>query len=625
MTFDTTSSRLSPYQQRGVEWMVHRESLRPQEEGGGTGGVLADDMGLGKTHQIAGLIAARPLADTLIVIHQAVMSHWVETLQAATGRMPWVVHTSCMCDLPIGGFRPSGGNVVIAFYSSFQVHRKSPPDNCVLRPETCMMRRAWSRVVLDEAHHIRNPKTATFAALMGIHAIHRWALTGTPVNNRAADFSAIAHWLRLSALSDAILKGAGEEKEKDATPSVAVVPSDGTGAVLRRTVAEVTESVLPSSRLETRIVRLPFKFPHESRLYSMMRSPSTSEDARGRGEEEEEDGRKKRRRDEDERRSGEGEHRRKRRRRHRHGHRAAAVASSDGKHTTTEYDGREHKERSRRHHRRHRSRRSERNREGGRENEGQDVPHSGRQGEEKDVAEGGGKKNRGKEMETLLRLRQVCSHTWLFAESMERKRCSSRAARLSDVETRALELASRHADAPSTKSEFVCDRTQELCSADPDAKVLVFCEWVREINILEVEFRRRGMRGTATFHGGLDVLHKAEALHTFQTDPGARVLLVQIQTGGSGINLQCARHVIITSPSWNPFQDVQAIVRAFRRGQAHHTVTCERVVIAGTVEERCLDRQYGKLRAAERIMGDAVPSQRLGFFTDDRQSFGGSR
>jgi len=227
-------------------------------------------------------------------------------------------------------------------------------------------------------------------------------------------------------------------------------------------------------------------------------------------------------------------------------------------------------------------------------------------------------------MEMLLRQRQVCSHTWLFAESMERKSRENGAAtaRLNDVETRALEWASRHADSPSTKSEFVCDRALEVCAAEPSAKVLVFCEWVREINLLEELFRRRGMRGTVAFHGGLDVLNKAEALRRFQTEAGARVMLVQIQAGGSGVNLQCARHVIITSPSWNPFQEVQAIGRAFRRGQAHPVVTCDRVVIAGTVEEQCLDRQRRKLEAAENIMGDAVPTQRLGFFTDTTQTFG---
>jgi SWI/SNF-related matrix-associated actin-dependent regulator of chromatin subfamily A3 len=40
------------------------------------------------------------------------------------------------------------------------------------------------RVILDEAHQIRNPKSSTFRACAALQAERRWCLTGTPLTNR---------------------------------------------------------------------------------------------------------------------------------------------------------------------------------------------------------------------------------------------------------------------------------------------------------------------------------------------------------------------------------------------------------------------------------------------------------
>jgi hypothetical protein len=39
---------------------------------------------------------------------------------------------------------------------------------------------AWHRVVLDEAHTIRNRTTKLFKAAMALKAAHKWAVTGAP-------------------------------------------------------------------------------------------------------------------------------------------------------------------------------------------------------------------------------------------------------------------------------------------------------------------------------------------------------------------------------------------------------------------------------------------------------------
>lgn len=39
----------------------------------------------------------------------------------------------------------------------------------------------WKRVIIDEGHQIRNPKTKAAIAVSALTAERRWVLTGTPI------------------------------------------------------------------------------------------------------------------------------------------------------------------------------------------------------------------------------------------------------------------------------------------------------------------------------------------------------------------------------------------------------------------------------------------------------------
>lgn len=60
----------------------------------------------------------------------------------------------------------------------------------------------WYRIILDEAHKIRNAKTGGCKAVCDIVAVKKWALTGTPIQNKVLDLYAILKFLGCKPFDD---------------------------------------------------------------------------------------------------------------------------------------------------------------------------------------------------------------------------------------------------------------------------------------------------------------------------------------------------------------------------------------------------------------------------------------
>lgn len=159
-------SSLLPHQIEGVNWMRARET-----DASNAGGILADEMGLGKTVTLLANIHYHEATTNLIVCPASVVGHWLDEIAR------WMPATS-----------------FFHYRSTIEYNRTL----CVVSyttllnnyPSGWLFQQQWGRVVLDEAHIIRNQKK-TFDACLAVLSTRRWALTGTPVQNHPADFDAL--------------------------------------------------------------------------------------------------------------------------------------------------------------------------------------------------------------------------------------------------------------------------------------------------------------------------------------------------------------------------------------------------------------------------------------------------
>lgn len=168
---------LRPYQQRGLAWLAFLESV-------GLGGILADDMGLGKTVQLLALLLrdrgehgdSEKSAPTLLVCPMSLVGNWER--EAARFAPELRVHVHHGTERPRGSAFQAvvlASDLVITTYG------------LVIRDVAELRALTWRRVVLDEAQAVKNAAARSAVAVRSLPAAHRFAVTGTPVENRLGD------------------------------------------------------------------------------------------------------------------------------------------------------------------------------------------------------------------------------------------------------------------------------------------------------------------------------------------------------------------------------------------------------------------------------------------------------
>nr|XP_060623120.1 transcription termination factor 2 [Anolis sagrei ordinatus] len=222
------------HQKQALAWLLWRENQKP------CGGILADDMGLGKTLTMIALVLAQKLkqrekgkmkekklevwmsrkdstvinsCSTLIVCPASLIHHWKNEIErhVRSGNLKVCLYhgpnriknTTVLSeyDVVVTTYTilakeiPTQKEETEAAAEDFVVQDKSLPFS----PLPWIH---WARIILDEAHNIKNPKVQASMAACKLRATARWAVTGTPIQNNLLDMYSLLRFLRCSPFDE---------------------------------------------------------------------------------------------------------------------------------------------------------------------------------------------------------------------------------------------------------------------------------------------------------------------------------------------------------------------------------------------------------------------------------------
>jgi SNF2 family DNA or RNA helicase len=200
--------KLLPHQIEGVAWMCEKENGQKKTRGVlPKGGILADDMGLGKTIQSITLILMNPKPSeqkttkdaeksdkcTLIVAPLALIKQWESEIADKIEK----THKLRVCVYHGNGRTKFSADlkdydVVITTYGTLSSEHAASGKGKV----GCFNIH-WYRIILDEAHTIKNRNAKATQAACALNAQYRWCLTGTPLQNNLDELQSLIKFLRI--------------------------------------------------------------------------------------------------------------------------------------------------------------------------------------------------------------------------------------------------------------------------------------------------------------------------------------------------------------------------------------------------------------------------------------------
>lgn len=221
-----------PHQLTGIRWMLEREDA---EE---SGGLLCDEMGLGKTMEVLGVIKNSKKHMTLLLCPKAVITQWVDAAVKSNFNVMlfssdgWTRQAS---------LKPKSSWLYVTNYEKVTNNVKM------------FKKQRWDRIVLDEAHRIRNSASVCYKAIDELERKCLWAVTATPIVNNVKDINNLF-----------ALVGYSSSKMTNAAYRLKVIEE----ACLHRSMEEMRAAIpeLPAAAIITKEV-LDFETEEEGDFY----------------------------------------------------------------------------------------------------------------------------------------------------------------------------------------------------------------------------------------------------------------------------------------------------------------------------------------------------------------------
>ena len=194
-----------------------------------------------------------------------------------------------------------------------------------------------------------------------------------------------------------------------------------------------------------------------------------------------------------------------------------------------------------------------------------------------------GQANRGNALALITKLRQYTAHPSLVSD-----------------------LTLHDPIAMSAKLARLTEMLSEIFAANN--KVLVFSAFRAMSDLISQVIQERMYVPSWVIDGRTPAKSRQELVDTFSGHDGPSTLVLHPATGGTGLNITAANHVIHYTLDWNPAKESQATARSFRRGQ-ELPVFVHRLIYPNTIDEVIAEVLRQKRDLADEVIG---PSDTLG-------------
>ncbi|KAL1965519.1 hypothetical protein VTN77DRAFT_5602 [Rasamsonia byssochlamydoides] len=163
-------------------------------------------------------------------------------------------------------------------------------------------------------------------------------------------------------------------------------------------------------------------------------------------------------------------------------------------------------------------------------------------------------------------------------------------------------------EGPHTKTKALishlqntADENAQMKEGERPIKSVVFSAWTSHLDLIEIALKDNGLTGYTRLDGTMSFSARNRALEAFRDDDNITILLATIGAGGVGLNLTSASRVYVMEPQYNPAAIAQAVDRVHRLGQTREVTTIQ-FIMKDSIEEKIFELAKKKQRLADMSM-----------------------
>ncbi|CAH6929076.1 transcription termination factor 2 [Phodopus roborovskii] len=569
------------HQKQALAWLLWRESQKPQ------GGILADDMGLGKTLTMIALILTKKNQEkskekdkslsvmwlskddssvftsngTLIVCPASLIHHWKNEVEKRVNSNKLRIYLYHGPNRIRQAKVLSTYDIVITTYSllakeipTTKQEGEVPGANLNVEGISApLLQVVWARIILDEAHNVKNPRVQTSIAVCKLQAQARWAVTGTPIQNNLLDMYSLMKFLRCSPFDEfSLWKSQVDNGSVKGGERLSILTRS---LLLRRTKDQLDSTgkplvPLPQRRLQLHHLKLS---EDEQAVYDVFlaRSRSALQSYLKRHE-------------------GRGSH---------------PGRSPDNPFTRVAQEF------------------------------GSSVPQCSAAADSQRPSTVHVLSQLLRLRQCcchLSLLKSALDPTELESEGL----ILSLEEQLSALTLSKLDIAEPSPTVclngtcfkvelfdntrRSTKVSSLLAELEAIRKGPGSQKSVIVSQWTSMLQVVALHLKKHGLT-YATIDGSVNPKQRMDLVEAFNHSQGPQVMLISLLAGGVGLNLTGGNHLFLLDMHWNPSLEDQACDRIYRVGQEKDVVV-HRFVCEGTVEEKILQLQEKKKELAKQVL-----------------------